>query len=297
MTGGSGFVGGWLKQWLEECGDETSSVPDSVDIRDKSSLESVFKNLEPDVIYHLAALSHVGESWAEPEEVFKVNSLGTLCLLESIKSLKKAPRVIIISSAEVYGVVTQDELPLAETSELRPSTPYAASKVASEFIGLQEFRGANQDVIIVRPFNHVGPKQSERFVVSALAKRIVSAQINKEAEILVGNLESRRDYTDVRDVVKAYRLLAQSGKSGEIYNVASGNHHSVNELVQIYLDLVDCDIELIQDPNLSRASDIPVLCGNNRKLVDQTGWQQTIDLRTTLADTLEYWRSKLKLES
>jgi GDP-4-dehydro-6-deoxy-D-mannose reductase len=292
ITGANGFVGGWLSDWLKSNGDEVSSLNEKTDINDEDSMLNELEAFGPDVIYHLAALSHVGDSWGNPKEVFEVNALGTLTLTEVIKRLKPSPRLLIVSSAEVYGKVDEAELPISETRVVNPMTPYAVSKVSAEYIGLQAFQNG-LDVIVVRPFNHVGPKQSDRFVISGLAKRIVEAKLSGSNQIIVGNLSSRRDYTDVRSVVKGYRLLIDNGKAGEIYNICSGVDRSVLDIATELIRIAGVDIELVRDPALSRSSDVPVLRGNASKLESATGWQVDIDFISTLKDTLDYWEEVL----
>jgi GDP-4-dehydro-6-deoxy-D-mannose reductase len=292
ITGANGFVGGWLSDWLKSNGDEVSSLNEKTDINDEDSMLNELEAFGPDVIYHLAALSHVGDSWGNPKEVFEVNALGTLTLTEVIKRLKTSPRLLIVSSAEVYGKVDEAELPISETRVVNPMTPYAVSKVSAEYIGLQAFQNG-LDVIVVRPFNHVGPKQSDKFVISGLAKRIVEAKLSGSNQIIVGNLSSRRDYTDVRSVVKGYRLLIDNGKAGEIYNICSGVDRSVLDIATELIRIAGVDIELVRDPALSRSSDVPVLRGNASKIESATGWQVDIDFISTLKDTLDYWEEVL----
>ena len=292
ITGANGFVGGWLSDWLKSNGDEVSSLNEKTDINDEDSMLNELEAFGPDVIYHLAALSHVGDSWGNPKEVFEVNALGTLTLTEVIKRLKTSPRLLIVSSAEVYGKVDEAELPISETRVVNPMTSYAVSKVSAEYIGLQAFQNG-LDVIVVRPFNHVGPKQSDKFVISGLAKRIVEAKLSGSNQIIVGNLSSRRDYTDVRSVVKGYRLLIDNGKAGEIYNICSGVDRSVLDIATELIRIAGVDIELVRDPALSRSSDVPVLRGNASKIESATGWQVDIDFISTLKDTLDYWEEVL----
>ncbi len=292
ITGANGFVGGWLSDWLKSNGDEVSSLNEKTDINDEDSMLNELEAFGPDVIYHLAALSHVGDSWGNPKEVFEVNALGTLTLTEVIKRLKTSPRLLIVSSAEVYGKVDEAELPISETRVVNPMTTYAVSKVSAEYIGLQAFQNG-LDVIVVRPFNHVGPKQSDKFVISGLAKRIVEAKLSGSNQIIVGNLSSRRDYTDVRSVVKGYRLLIDNGKAGEIYNICSGVDRSVLDIATELIRIAGVDIELVRDPALSRSSDVPVLRGNASKIESATGWQVDIDFISTLKDTLDYWEEVL----
>ncbi len=292
ITGANGFVGTWLAEWLKESGDDVYCLSADIDINDEKRIASAIQDIGPEAIYHLAALSHVGDSWGNPREVFKVNALGTLNLVEVLKESVVNTRLLIISSAEVYGKIAQEDLPLTESSRLKPATPYAVSKVAAEFIGLQASLGG-ADILIARPFNHVGPKQSDKFVVSALAKRIVEAKRNKSDFISVGNLSSKRDYTDVRSVVKCYRLLMQKGESGQIYNICSGEARSVEDIAHKLMELAGISIEFRIDEKLARASDVPVLLGSCDKVRKAVGWDLDIDFDDTLLDTLNYWENTL----
>ena len=233
ITGGRGFVGTWLAEHLSELGDEVVRIDQEVEITDLDALLAAVRAAAPDAIYHLAALTHVGQSWDEPLRVLEVNVIGTAALLAAARECGTDPRVLVTSSAEVYGPVTDpDRLPLREGSPTAPLTPYAASKLATEAVVTQAFLGHGQQVITVRPFNHVGPGQAPSFAVSALAKRIVDAERSGARSIPVGNLSARRDFTDVRDVVRAYRLLVESAPAGEVYNVCSGRDVSIDEIAR-----------------------------------------------------------------
>jgi GDP-4-dehydro-6-deoxy-D-mannose reductase len=197
----------------------------------------------------------------------------------------------VVSSAEVYGVVTPEQLPLKEDAPTAPATPYAASKLAAEAVALQAWRGYHQPVIVVRPFNHIGPGQSPNFAVPALAKRIVEARKAGAASLRVGTLTTRRDFTDVRDVVVAYRLLMEHGAVGTTYNICSGRDVSIAEVADELLGLADADLELVTDPDLVRPVDVPVLRGDAGLLRATTGWSPSIPLATTLADVLASWEA------
>jgi GDP-4-dehydro-6-deoxy-D-mannose reductase len=289
VTGGHGFVGGYLVEHLRACGDEvTAPHQGDVDLADQDALIAAVTRAAPEAIIHLAALAHVGESWADPARTFNVNAVGTLHLLEAARRVTPSPRVLLISSAEVYGPVQPEELPLTEEHGLHPVTPYAMSKVAAEFIGTQYHAGFGVPVVRARSFNHIGPHQAGRFVVSDIAGRIADAMKNHDTQpIKVGNLSARRDYTDVRDVVRAYRMLvAADGTAGEAYNVCSGVDVSVETLAHKLLELAGVDLTIEQDPTLVRPVDVPVLVGDNAKLRAATGWQPEIPLEDTLRDTL-----------
>jgi GDP-4-dehydro-6-deoxy-D-mannose reductase len=293
VTGGGGFVGRHLGDHLRAQGDQVVSVDMEVDVADPAAIASAVAAARPEAIYHLAALSNVGESWEFPAEVLRVNVLGTAGVLSAARSQPEPPVVLVISSAEVYGAVDPDELPIDESTPLRPLSPYAASKAAAEQLALQAWRGYGQPVIVVRPFNHVGPGQAPTFAVSALAKRIVEAQRAGSSSVAVGTLTARRDYTDVRDVVRAYRSLVAGGTTGETYNVCSGRDVAVSEVAQRLCALAGADVELVTDPSLVRAVDLPVLRGDCQRLARDTGWKPEIPLDDTLADVLAFWRERV----
>jgi GDP-4-dehydro-6-deoxy-D-mannose reductase len=249
-------------------------------------MRHVMQDAQPDVIYHLAALSHVGTSWNDPSGVLNVNVLGTANVLAAAREEVPDALTLVISSAEVYGIVSPEQLPLTEDSIVQPSSPYAASKAAAEVVALQASRGFSQKVIVVRPFNHVGPGQAPTFFVPALANRLIAAKREGRTSVPVGELSTRRDFTDVRDVVRAYRLVATQGEPGETYNVASGVDRSMSDVAQMLLDAVGAQIELSVDLNLLRPVDVPVLRGDANKLRAATGWQPEMDFVTTINDVV-----------
>jgi GDP-4-dehydro-6-deoxy-D-mannose reductase len=291
ITGGRGFVGTWLADHLRELGDEVVAIDREVEITDPTALLAAMSAAAPDAVYHLAAMTHVGQSWEEPLQVLEVNIMGTAAVLAAARQCGTDPRVLVTSSAEVYGAVTDsDLLPLTEHSATAPLTPYAASKLAAEAVVAQAHLGHGQHVITVRPFNHIGPGQTPNFAVPALAKRIVEADRRGVPTIPVGNLSARRDFTDVRDVVRAYRLLVETGSPGEVYNVCSGRDVSIREIADGLLKLAGTTLEFETDPALVRPVEVPVLRGDPTRLVDATGWKPEVPLARTLADVLAYWR-------
>jgi len=291
ITGGKGFVGQWLAAHLNDAGDDVTVIDLETDISDGPALRKAVTEAAPEAIYHLAAMTHVGESWENPSQVLKVNVLGTAELLAAARALPLAPIVLVVSSAEVYGVVSPAQLPLGEDTPTAPATPYAASKLAAEAIALQAWRGYGQQVIVVRPFNHIGPGQSPNFAVPALAKRIVEARKTGAGSLRVGTLSTRRDFTDVRDVVVAYRLLILQGIPGTIYNVCSGRDVAISDVADQLLELAHAGLELVIDPELVRPVDVPVLRGDAGRLHAATGWSPSIPLATTLADVLASWEA------
>lgn len=291
ITGGRGFVGHWLAAHLRQHGDDVVIIDREVDVTDPVPLLAALVSAAPDAVYHLAALTHVGKSWDEPLQVLQANVIGTAVLLAAARECGSDPRVLVISSAEVYGAVTDpSRLPLRESSPTAPLTPYAASKLAAEALVQQAFLGYGQHAITVRPFNHIGPGQTPNFAVSALAKRIVDAERRGEGSIPVGNLSARRDFTDVRDVVRAYRMLIDSGEPGGIYNVCSGRDVEIKEIADALLALAGTSLVFETDPDLVRPVDVPVLRGDPSRLQGATGWKPEISMDDTLSDVLATWR-------
>ena len=296
VTGGSGFVGSWLRAHLEAEGDEVHAP--FVEITDFAAVRSSIAQVAPSVIYHLAGQAHVGRSWTDPAETFRTNALGTLHVLEAARDLQVAPRVVVISSAEVYGRVTSEDLPLAETRPARPVSPYGASKVAAEVLARQTFDGTGLEVMCTRAFNHIGPGQSDSFVVSAVARQVALAERpGADPVVQVGNLAVRRDMCDVRDVVRAYRLVAQRGRAGEIYNVCAGLDFGIDEIVAMLVGSARRALSVEVDPARVRTVDIPVLRGDAAKLLADTGWEPRIPLARSVADVLEAWREDVASSS
>lgn len=295
VTGAGGFVGVHLVRHLEESGDEVVQLErtvDGIDVIDTPEITEAVMAAKPTVVYHLAGSADVGGSWDTPQETFLANALGTLNMLEASRQVG-AERVLAVSSADVYGRVTEDELPLDEGQPLRPVSPYAASKVAADALAQQAWLGHRQPVVRVRAFNHLGPGQTDRFVAPSLAARIARNERDGGDEVPIGNTAPRRDVTDVRDVVRAYRLLIEHGEPGEVYNVCSGRAVAVQEIADLLLGMADRPMRLVTDPALQRPVDIPVLVGDNTRLASATGWSPTIPLERTLADVLADWRSRL----
>lgn len=287
VTGGHGFVGTWLCRHLEAQGDEVVAPTAAVDVTDQGAVAGAMAAAEPEVVYHLAGLAHVGGSWARPDEYLRVNTFGTLQVLEAARRCAPVPRVVLVGSADVYGASVSDDRPIGEDTPLRPVSPYAASKAAAEMVGLHAHFGRHVPVVIARAFNHAGPGQSPAFVVAGIAQRIVAAVASGAGTLSVGNLSPRRDLTDVRDVVRAYRLLAERGQPGEAYNVCSGRAVSVEEVVRRMLALAGAGLELVTDPELVRPVDAPVLCGDPSKLRAATGWEPEHSLDDTLRAVLD----------
>lgn len=296
VTGGLGFVGRHLVAHLQAQGDDVETIDhhgdNPVDITDGLAVAAALAAAAPDAVYHLAGWADVGASWSDPVGVLRVNAEGTLNVLRACEAAS-VQRVLAVASADVYGVVTPADLPLTEESPLRPSSPYGASKVAADALALQAYLGHGLPVIRVRPFNHLGPGQSEGFVAPALAARIARAERDGHDSITVGNLTARRDMTDVRDVVRAYRLLIERGAPGEVYNVCSGRDIAIQELADHLVSLAHRPITLVPDPTLLRPVDLPVLRGDASKLRAATGWVPELPVEQTLADLLDDMRARI----
>lgn len=296
VTGARGFVGPHLVAHLEQSGDEVLALdrhgPDPFDVTDAEAVRERLHDAHPEVVYHLAALSHVGESWQNPAASFRVNAEGTLNILHTCAEVG-VERVLVVLSSEEYGRVSEDELPLHEESPVRPVTPYGAAKATADVLALQAFLGDGLATIRARPFSHTGPGQSARFVVPALAARIARAERDGIGEIPVGSLDAVRDLTDVRDVVRAYRLLVDRGEPGAVYNVCSGRGVSVQEIADYLLSRAERPIRLVTDPDLVRPVEVPRLVGSNDLLRATTGWAPEIDLTQTLDDVLNDARAEM----
>ncbi|HVA70110.1 MAG TPA: GDP-mannose 4,6-dehydratase [Acidimicrobiales bacterium] len=286
VTGSQGFVGRHLIAHLEKSGDVVRGIDREHDVTSVAAMREVFADVRPEVIYHLAALTHVGDSWRQASEFNRVNVVGTQCVLDAAHAGVPSALTLIVSSAEVYGVVTDADQPLRESFRVAPSNPYSASKVEAELVAREAARVRAQRVIIARPFNHLGPGQALTFVVPALVNRLLEARERGEDEIAVGDLSTRRDFSDVRDVVRAYRLLALLGAAGETYNVASGHDVAVRDIATQLVSRLAPEVRLVVDATLLRPIEVPVARGSVKKLHDATGWSPAIPLHVSLSDVI-----------
>ena len=289
VTGATGFVGRHLVAHLEAMGDEVSIS--EAEITEPEALEADFEGIRPDAVYHLAAQADVQASFIEPATTLRVNVEGTANVLEAARRAG-AGRVVFVSSADVYGRAAPASLPVGETEAMRPVTPYGASKAAAEMVCVQAGLGRGLDVVRARAFNHLGPGQSDRFVAAALASRVAANERTGSEVVRVGNLSARRDFTDVRDVVRAYRLLAADGATGEAYNVCSGAARGISELAEALMARAGRPMRLATDGELMRPVDVPEVRGDPSKLHGATGWRPEVPLEQTLDDLLDYWRRR-----
>ncbi len=269
-------------------------VMEECDLRDSTSVMRIIQKIRPDRIFHLAAQSFVPTSWHAPGESLSTNILGTLHLFEAVRQTDIDPIIQVACSSEEYGLVLPEELPIAETNPLRPLSPYAVSKVGQDLLAYQHFKSYGLKAIRTRGFNHTGPRRGDVFVCSNFAKQIAEIEAGRKEPVLsVGNLEAKRDFTDVRDMVRAYWLATERCEPGEVYNICSGVAYAIGEVAEMLLAMTDVPIEIRQDPARMRPSDVPVLQGDNTKFVKATGWLPSIPFEQTLGDILNYWRERV----
>ncbi|MDE6501533.1 MAG: GDP-mannose 4,6-dehydratase [Ruminococcus sp.] len=306
ITGAGGFVGNYLIKELNNAGYEVHAtyLPFEninqecfchfLDVLKKDDVKKLTDELKPDVIYHLAGQSSVALSWKKPQLTAEINIIGSINVMEA---LPDNTRLILIGSGEEYGFIRENACPIKETENLNPANIYAVSKVCAEMIGRIYHRAYNKDIITVRAFNHSGAGQAETFVISDFCKQIAEIEKGlKLPEICTGNLSAKRDFTDVRDIVIAYRLLGEKGVSGKTYNVGRGKAVSIEHILNTAIGLSAIPITHRLDPQRLRASDIPIIEPDVSEIFRDTGWSAHITIEQTISDTLEYWRKKLKRE-
>jgi GDP-4-dehydro-6-deoxy-D-mannose reductase len=263
------------------------------DLRDASSTRDTLERLRPDWIFHLAAQSFVPTSWSAPTESLTTNVLGQLNIFEAVRRIGLQCRIQIACSSEEYGMVYADELPIRETNPLRPLSPYAVSKVAQDLLAYQYWMSWKVDSVRTRGFNHEGPRRGPVFVASDFAKQIADIEKGLKPPVLhVGNLEARRDFTDVRDMVRGYWLALEKCEPGEVYNLCSGKDYSIQRVLDLLLGMTKVKIEVREDRMRLRPSDVPVLLGDRTKFTRATGWEPVIPFEQTLQDMLDFWRAR-----
>ncbi len=311
ITGITGFVGSHLaelylkkgvtvfgtKRWRSNL-DNILHIKDRIellecDITDAYSVEEAIKRTEPEIIHHLAAQSFVPASWANPKSTLETNIIGTLNILQGAQKSEMNPYVHICGSSEEYGMVQPNEIPIKETNPLRPLSPYGVSKVATDLLSIQYHKSYGLKVVVTRAFNHTGARRGEVFVCSDFAKQIALIEKGKQKEIKHGNLEAIRDFTDVRDIVKAYSLLMNPKCIGNQLNICSGNGYKISEILDMFKEFAKVEIKTIYDQTKSRPSDVPTLIGNCDIFKSLTGWSPEIPMKKTLSDLLNYWREKI----
>lgn len=312
IIGGAGFVGAYLVRHLKnDLGQDVvvTKMPrgqvkvdgvdmDSIqvcdlDILQKESIVALFREIRPDYIYHLAAQSSVSVSWKNPALTVDVNVKGGVNILEALRELEDKPRVLFIGSGEEYGHILPGETPIKEGNVPRPGNIYAATKVCQNMLAKIYADAYGLDVMMVRAFNHIGPNQLPLFVVADFCKQVAEIEAgNREPVMKVGNLSAKRDFTDVRDVVRAYALLMKSGCAGETYNIGSGHAIAIEDILKQILDHSSVEIRVEVDPERLRPVDVPIIEADTTKVYEATGWKPEISLEQTIRETLDYWRTK-----
>lgn len=305
IIGGGGFVGGYLIRELTAGGcevyatcleNEKIDAECSVrylDITKKEEITAVFSEVKPDAVFHLAAQSSVALSWKKPQLTAEVNVIGAINVFEAVREYEGKLRLIVIGSGEEYGYIREGACPLKEDEPLNPGNIYAATKACQEMTAKIYARAYGLDIISVRAFNHSGPAQDSMFVISDFCRQIAEIEAGKKApEISVGNLSAMRDFTDVRDIVRGYRLIAEKGESGRVYNIGRGKAVSIQYILDTALSFSKTAITIKQDPSRMRAADIPLIEPDVSLIRNDTGWQAEISVEKTIEDTLNYWRER-----
>lgn len=264
------------------------------DLRDLSSVRALLETAGPTHVVHLAAQSFVGASWKTPAETLTTNILSQVNLLEGLRGLKMSPRFLVVGSSEEYGLVEDGELPIKETNPLRPLSPYAVSKVGQDLMGYQYWKSYGMQIVRTRAFNHEGPRRGDVFVTSNFARQVAEIEAGlRDPVIFVGDLSPRRDYSDVRDIVRGYWTLVERGEPGEVYNLCSGRSWAIQQVLDFLLEQSRVkDIKVQVDPSRLRPSDVMVLEGDPSKIEKATGWKVEIPFERTLKDLLAYWRQR-----
>ncbi len=313
VTGAGGFAGSHLVTYLAENTDlevfgtvlrpveKYQATRDRlgvtlyrVDLRETLSVVNLLSAIQPDYIFHLAAYAAVGASWQIPWETIANNIRAQLNIFQALIAINARPRVLVVGSADEYGLVRPEDNPIDEDTPLRPNSPYSVSKIAQDMLGLQYFISHQIPVVRVRPFNHIGPRQREQFVAPDFAYQIAQIEAGMVAPVMrVGNLEARRDFTDVRAVVRAYHLALIHGAPGEVYNIGTGQAHTIHEVLNTLLALSNADIDVQPDPKRMRPSDVPLSVCDPTRLQRDTGWHAEIPLVRSLSDVLDEWRRRV----
>jgi GDP-4-dehydro-6-deoxy-D-mannose reductase len=309
ITGIAGFAGSHLTELLLEDGAEVCGLVfpgesirniepvkahvelSTCDIRDPEAVSKAVELTSPDAIYHLAAITFIPDSIDDPRLTFETNLYGTMNILEAATKSANAARILFVGSADEYGLVTSEEIPIGERAPLRPLNPYSVSKASAGMLAYQYAVSGGLHVIRVRPFNHTGPRQSPRFVCSDFARQIVEVEKGiRPSEVSVGNLDPLLDFTDVRDVVRAYRDVLKDGESGEVYNICSGRSISIGEILKKLLSITDQELRVIEQSDRLRKASVKEIRGDCGKIETAVGWRPSIPLDRTLEDLVEYWR-------
>lgn len=305
VTGAAGFVGQHLLRLITDDGAVTAwhrpgtahpEMPGvawaAVELLDRAAVLAALRDAAPTAIYHLAGVPHVGDSWARAEETLAGNVVGTLNLFDGLRDLQLTPRVVVTGSATIYRPSAEA---MTEDAPVAPNTPYGTSKLAQEIVALRAWRDSGIPVVVTRSFNHIGPLQAPSFAASGFARQLTRIEAGlAPPTMLVGNLEARRDLSDVRDTVRAYRALMASGRAGRCYNVCSGTAISMQQLLDGLRAHVRIPVTVEQDPSRMRPADTALVLGDRTRLTTDTGWHPGFALDTTLADLVEFWRAEAR---
>jgi GDP-4-dehydro-6-deoxy-D-mannose reductase len=297
VTGMQGFVGGTLSRMLDTepslADVHIAQVPPDLDLLDFDATLAVVAAAAPDLVIHLAAQTFVPKSMSDPEGTLNINVVGTLHLLQALSKHKFAGRLLFVGTGDVYGLVPETSLPIGEDRLPAPRNPYAVSKLAAEALCYQWTVTEGMQIVMARPFNHIGPGQSTRFAVADFARQLVDIEQGRRAPVLIaGDIDVTRDFTDVRDVVRAYFALLDRGVSGRVYNVCSGQEHSLRSLVDQLVELAGVDVRVEQDPSRLRKAEQRRMCGDAAKIKRETGWQATTPIHHSLSAMLDYFRTE-----
>lgn len=300
ITGSHGFVGRYLCREMEQNGYLVSGLNRNaedgnvqVDLLDAEKLREIIKQCKPHVVLHLAGQANVAQSWKIPQKTVETNLIGTINLMEAVRVCDPAVRMVIVGSADQYGNLGAAGQLVDEDVPMKPQTPYAVSKLAQEEMAKVYARAYGMNICMTRSFNHGGAGQREGFLISDFAAGIVRVEKGLADRLRVGNLSAKRDFTHVKDVVRAYRMIAEKGVGGEVYNVGSGVVYSAQEILDRLKKMAVCEIPVEQDPDKMRPSDTPVICCDHRKLTEHTGWMPIYKIDDILQDTLEYYRKTI----
>jgi len=300
ITGSQGFVGRYLRQELEKNGYLVTGLdlhPGDgtlqADLLSLEQTERAVRQANPDVVFHLAGQANVAQSWKIPQRTMEINVIGAMNLMDAIRVCRKDARMVLVGSSDQYGDLGAEGQCVSETLEMRPRTPYAVSKQAQEEMARVYARAYSMNICMTRSFNHGGAGQREGFLISDFAAGIARVEKGLSESLKVGSLTARRDFTHVRDVARAYRMIAEKGKSGEVYNVGAGKTYSAKEILGRLIAMAGCPIPVEQDPAKMRPSDTPVICCDYSKLTEDTGWMPEVPMETILQETLQDWRGRV----
>ncbi len=298
ITGSQGFVGHYLRQELENNGYEVTGLDlqagegvVAADLLNAEQVREIVAQVNPDAVFHLAGQASVAKSWSIPQKTVEINVVAAINLMEAVRAVNPACRMVMVGSSDQYGNLGAAGSKVTEDLATNPQTPYAVSKMAQEEMARVYVRAYGMNICMTRSFNHGGAGQRKGFLIPDFASGVVAVERGEASCLRVGNLTARRDFTHVRDIVRAYRLIAEKGRSGEVYNVGSGITYSAQEILDKLCALANCPIPVEQDPAKMRPSDTPVICCDHSKLTECTGWEQEISMDEILREVLNDWRN------